>query len=62
MKGPAYDGEKRKAQREAFVKGHQHRCLRCREPYTCTNACEMLGEGLRVSICDQCFEKEAMKI
>lgn len=61
MQMPAYDGEKRQAERKAFVKGHVHKCLRCREPYKCTNACEMVGEGLKVSICDACFEREAMK-
>lgn len=54
--------DQRREDRIAFAKGHEHACVRCRNPYTCSNACERIGEGLQASICDPCFDREATRV
>jgi len=43
--------------RAEFKAGHTHRCLECRQPYTCSNACDPLANDLKNSVCDKCFEE-----
>lgn len=51
------DPEKRRAAAVAFAVGHKHRCVNCRRPYQCAQACDPIGEGLKTSICPGCFDE-----
>lgn len=51
------DEEKRNRQRAKFLSGHNHTCIKCRGIYSCSNACDVAGEGFDNSLCDPCFEE-----
>lgn len=38
-----------------FFGTHEHSCVRCKGPYTCSNACDPVSEGLKNSICNPCL-------
>lgn len=52
------DFDVRRKNMASFLSGHEHSCIVCLRKYNCMQACDPVGEGLKTSLCNPCFERE----